>query len=171
MPPTHIDSNFAMTKETLLEGVDIPAKNVHRICGENDPETAALQYADILLAEFDTKFPEFDLVLVGIGTDGHTASLFPGTAAVEERDQSVTAVFVQKLNTWRITLTLPVLNRARHVIFVVVGEAKARIVQMIMNLAKPSVELPASLVQPDPGRLYWFLDGTAGSLLNALGDH
>jgi 6-phosphogluconolactonase len=169
--PDHRESNFGMTRETLLQGIEIPAKNVHRIQGEVDPEIAALEYAEILQAEFGTKFPEFDLVLLGIGEDGHTASLFPGTPAVAEQERSVTEVFVQKMNTWRITLTLPVLNRARHVIFTVVGQAKGEIVKMIMNLDKPSHELPASLVQPDQGRLYWFFDSAAGASVTSASQH
>ncbi len=119
VPPEHQDSNFRLVQETLLDHIKIPDENVHRMRGEIAPEEAAAEYISLLHDHFKGGLPCFDLMLLGLGEDGHTASLFPGTDAVEEREKHAVAVFVPKLDAWRVTLTLPVLNAARKILFLV----------------------------------------------------
>ncbi|MCP4268688.1 MAG: 6-phosphogluconolactonase [Candidatus Brocadiaceae bacterium] len=166
VPPEHKDSNFKMARETLLDHVAIPDDNVHRIRGEIAPEQAAEEYASLLNDHFGTDLPIFDIMLLGLGEDGHTASLFPGTDAVEERERHAVAVFVPKLDSWRVTLTLPVINTARDIYFLVSGRSKSDIVQRIMSMKEPSKEFPATMVKPDNGELHWMLDSEAMVLVN-----
>ncbi|MFQ5753260.1 MAG: 6-phosphogluconolactonase [bacterium] len=164
--PEHPDSNYRMVKESLINRINIPDENVHRMRGEIAPDTAAAEYRQILKKKFSEQPPPFDLVLLGVGEDGHTASLFPGTSAIEEQVQPVVAVFVPRLKSWRITLTLPVLNAAKNIVFMVSGHAKSKIVQQIINLEQPNKKLPATLIRPENGRVWWMLDSEAVSLLN-----
>ncbi|MGR3176316.1 MAG: 6-phosphogluconolactonase [Candidatus Scalindua sp.] len=166
VPPEHEDSNFRMVKETLLDHVRIPDGNVHRIRGEIVPEQAAREYAELLHNHFKSASPRFDIILLGIGEDGHTASLFPGTDAVEERKLYTVAVFVPRLDTWRVTLTFPVLNAAREVLFLAAGRSKSDIVQRIISIKQPAKEFPASMVNPENGTLHWMLDSEAMVLIN-----
>lgn len=164
VPPDHPDSNYRMVRRALLDRVGIPTHRVHRIAGELPPYQAAAAYR----AELEAVLGEdgrFDVVLLGLGDDGHTASLFPGTAAVEERQQRVVAVYVEKMGAWRITLTLPVINNARHVIFLVSGERKAHVLARIWD----GEQLPASLVQPVDGTLTWLVDRDAAAALPLQG--
>ena len=156
VPLDHPDSNYRMAREALLDHVPISTDNVHRIQGELKPERAASIYQDELEAVLGSD-EQFDLILLGMGADGHTASLFPGTAALGERKRAVAAVYVEKMQSWRVTLTLPVINASRHVLFLVSGDAKA------VALARISVgePLPASLVQPSHGQLTWLMDKDA----------
>jgi len=165
VPPDHELSNFRMTREALLDHVEVPAGNIHRIQGELPPEEAAQQYRAELQRYFENQEPIFDLILLGLGDDGHTASLFPGTPAVFETTQTATAVFAPPVSQWRVTLTLPVINRARQVVFLVAGKAKAEIIAALSRLNQPEARWPASLVQPRPGELLWLLDAEAASLL------
>ena len=166
VPPEHEDSNFRMVKETLLDHVRIPDGNVHRIRGEIVPEQAAQEYAELLHNHFKSDSPRFDIILLGIGEDGHTASLFPGTDAVEECKLYTVAVFVPRLDTWRVTLTFPVLNAAREVLFLASGRSKSDIVQRIISIKQPAKEFPASMVNPENGTLHWMLDSEAMVLIN-----
>jgi 6-phosphogluconolactonase len=104
--------------------------------------------------------------LLGIGEDGHTASLFPGTDALVEYNQPVTAVFVPKFNTWRVTMTLPVLNAAREIVFLASGSSKSNIAQRILSVEQPTKDLPATLVNPENGMVHWMLDSDAAALIN-----
>ncbi|MEE8392652.1 MAG: 6-phosphogluconolactonase [Anaerolineae bacterium] len=156
VPPDHPDSNYRMACEALLYHVSISTRNVHRIQGELNPEQAASIYQDELRAVLGTD-GRFDLILLGMGADGHTASLFPGTTALEERERAVVAVYVERTQSWRVTLTLPVINAARHVLFLVSGKAKAAALAQV-NAGEP---LPASLVQPSHGQLTWMVDRDA----------
>ncbi|RMD99607.1 MAG: 6-phosphogluconolactonase [Calditrichaeota bacterium] len=167
VPPDHPDSNFRMANEALLGNIPIPDENVHRIRGELEPSAAAAEYADLLRKIPGGIPPQFTLVLLGLGADGHTASLFPQTTAVEERSRNVVEVYVSKLKAWRVTLTLPVLNAASHIIFLVSGRQKAETVQKILarDPNNPDPLLPASLIQPTHGQLTWMLDREAASLL------
>ncbi len=165
VPPEHQDSNYRMAKLTLLDHIEIPAENVHRMHGEIPPEKAAAEYDNILNEKFKENPPVFDLILLGLGEDGHIASLFPGTDALEEKEKYAVPLFVAKLNTWRITLTLPVLNAAKNVIFIVSGKLKVKIVQRIVNAKQPDKELPATMLQPKNGSLEWMLDSEAAALL------
>ena len=166
VPPEHEDSNFRMVKETLLDHVRIPDGNVHRIRGEVAPEQAAHEYAELLHDHFESDSPRFDIILLGIGEDGHTASLFPGTDVVEECKLYTVAVFVPRLDTWRVTLTFPVLNAAREVLFLAAGKSKSDIVQRIISIKQPSKEFPASMINPENGTLHWMLDSEAMVLIN-----
>ncbi|KHE92435.1 MAG: 6-phosphogluconolactonase [Candidatus Scalindua rubra] len=166
VPPEHPDSNFRMVQETLLDHIKIPDKNVHRMRGEIAPELAAEEYAELLDVHFKGSLPCFDLILLGLGEDGHTASLFPDTDAVEECEKHVVAVFVPKLSAWRVTLTLPVLNAARKILFLVSGKSKSEMLQRIMSNKQPAKEIPATMVNPQNGELHWMLDSDATVLIN-----
>jgi 6-phosphogluconolactonase len=166
VPPHHEDSNLKMASEVLLDHV--PVANVHRIQGELPPEEAAEAYEEELRKFFQTEdVPRFDLILLGIGADGHTASLFPWTAALEVHDRWVVANPVPRLGTTRITLTLPVINAARAVIFLVAGEDKAEALREILEGDADPRAYPAKLVQP-PGGPKWMVDQSAASLLSEL---
>ena len=167
VPPTDERSNYRLAKEHLLDPLGIPAENVFRMRGEEQPIRAADDYEDVLRREFARvdHLPQFDFVLLGLGPDGHTASLFPETCAVEETRRWVAANHVPKLNEWRLTLTLPVLNAARRAVFLVVGTGKRDAVAAVLRPEKASPVLPASLVRPDHGSLVWIVDeGAAASL-------
>ena len=168
VPPDDSASNYRMVREALLDVAPIPADNVHRMRGELDPEAAASAYEDELRRFFGPEAvaaPAFDLVLLGVGSDGHTASLFPGTPALEERERWVVANPVAALDTVRLTLTLPVLDAARAVLFLVAGESKQHAVAQVFaeraDLVAVATPLPASRVQPAAGRLLWLLDRAA----------
>lgn len=135
VPPDHADSNFRMVKESLLDPADVPRGSVMRMTGEMPPEEAAARYDGQLkkLAQLagETRF-QHDLVLLGMGDDGHTASLFPGTAALEESERDAVANYVPKFDTWRLTLTFPVINAAREVAFLVSGDSKRPVVDEVL---------------------------------------
>lgn len=166
VPPEHAESNYGAAKTALLDHIAIPAGNVHRMRGELPPDEAADEYRQQLLAYFATPgFPVFDLILLGLGTDGHTASLFPGSAALRTGEVPVTENYVASLESWRLTFTLPLINAARQVVFLVSGASKASIVEEIMQPGgRP---LPAKAVNPHSGGLTWLLDADAASLLPA----
>jgi len=165
VPPGHDDSNYRMVREALLNRIEIPAENIHRPRGEMPPQAAAAEYDDLLRNTFHPGQPIFDLVLLGLGEDGHTASLFPGTDVLDVTDKLVAAVYVEKLSVWRVTLTLPVLNGAREILFVVSGTGKAEIIKRIMAMKQPDRDVPATLVLPTSGNVRWMLDSDAASLL------
>jgi 6-phosphogluconolactonase len=155
-----------MASEVLLDHV--PVGNVHRIRGELPPEEAAEAYEEELRSFFQTEdVPRFDLILLGIGADGHTASLFPETSAIEVHDRWVVANPVLKLDTTRITLTIPVINEARAVIFLVAGDDKADALERILESDPDPRAYPARLIQPQDGP-EWMLDQSAASLLSEL---
>lgn len=168
VPPDHSDSNYRLARETLLDHVPIPAGNVHRIRGEEEPVAAAAAYERDLRAFFAGNsrgaVPRFDLVLLGLGDDGHTASLFPGTAAIHERTHWVVAHHVDKLGSWRVTLTPIVINAAAQVTFVVSGAGKAGSLHQVRAGPYQPDALPAQIVQPTAGRLLWLVDATAAGL-------
>jgi 6-phosphogluconolactonase len=157
VPPDHPESNFGMVRESLLSKIKIPAENIHRMAGEREPQAAAAEYEKHLQEFFGLEsgaLPRFDLILLGIGEDGHTASLFPGSDALDETERLVIAPFVEKLNSYRLTLTLPVLNSGAEVWFLVTGASKADAVKKVL---RGSADLPAAKVQPVNGRLVWFI--------------
>jgi len=170
VPADDADSNYRMAKETLLSKVAIPPANIFRIPAENpDADAAAEAYEQTLRKFFDPapgEFPRFDLILLGIGPDGHTASLFPETPALEEKVRLVVANRVEKMNTVRITLTLPVLNAARCVLFLVSGIDKAGALHEVLEGNGPAEKYPSKLVRPSAGRLIWFVDRAAASELS-----
>lgn len=170
VPPDHPDSNFRLAADSLLSHVPLPAANIHRLPGELLPATAADEYEREVRTAFAVAAPEtprFDLVLLGLGVDGHTASLFPGTRAVSESRRLVCANWVPKLGHHRLTLTFPVLNAARQVVFLVAGSDKARVVQEILAGPVPAPTHPAALVRSRNGRITWLLDAAAAAGLDA----
>lgn len=166
VPPDSDESNFKMAKETLLNHVAIPERNVFRIHAEMVSETAAAEYENQLKGVFtNMQWPRFDLIFLGLGSDGHTASLFPHTAALSETDHWVTANFVDTLDTWRITLTAPVINAASNVVFLVAGESKANVLREVINGPYQPDVYPSQIIAPENGNLYWFVDETAAALI------
>lgn len=167
--PDHADSNFRMANETLLTPLKIPQERIFRMRGEDVPEQAARQYEDSLRKEFGAlppAWPRFDLILLGLGDDGHTASLFPGTPALSEQQRLVVPNQAPQGTTQRLTFTVPLINHAQTVVFLVSGAGKAPAVKAVLEdrTADPQ-EFPAKLVQPEQGRLIWFLDRAAAAEL------
>ncbi|MGH7961790.1 MAG: 6-phosphogluconolactonase, partial [Candidatus Binatia bacterium] len=170
VPPTHADSNYRMAEESLLRYVPIPAQNIHRIPAEQEPLQAADAYEQTLRTAFALPagaLPRFDLIFLGMGPDGHTASLFPGTVGLREDKRLVVAHSVEKLHTWRVTLTYPVLNHAAHVVFLVCGADKAATLKAVRHGAFQPEQLPSQRIRPVDGTLHWLVDEAAASLLNA----
>lgn len=171
--PDHPDSNFGTARELLLSRIAIPAENVHRIRAELGPGEAAAAYERELRDSFGIgadETPRFDLILLGMGKDGHTASLFPGTGALRETGRLVVANRVGSHRTVRITMTYPVLNGADCVLFLVAGADKAeRLREILEGDARPE-ELPAQAVRPATGELLWFVDAAAATRLQAQAD-
>ncbi|HEY6065503.1 MAG TPA: 6-phosphogluconolactonase [Thermoanaerobaculia bacterium] len=167
VPPDDRRSNYRLAKEHLLDPLRIPEENVFRMRGEKEPARAADEYEAVLRAELarGDHVPRFDFVLLGLGPDGHTASLFPGTDALEEAARWVAANHVPKLNEWRLTLTPPVLNAARRAVFFVVGREKSDVVAQVLRAERPDPGLPASLVRPTDGSLIWIVDQAAAGEL------
>jgi len=168
VPPTDPESNYRMVSEALLTKIAIPPENVFRVAAENpDAAAAALDYESQLQRFFGLKsgeFPRFDLVLLGMGPDGHTASLFPGSPALDEPSRLVVANWVAKLNAHRITLTFPVLNRAAEAMFLASGADKADMLHQVLE-GKSTPPLPSQRVQPSEGKLLWMLDEAAAAKL------
>jgi 6-phosphogluconolactonase len=166
VPPDDERSNYRMAKETLLDPLGIPAENVFRMRGEEPPPRAAADYAQLLRREFPgLARPRMDLVYLGLGADGHTASLFPGSRALSERKNPVAANYVAKLREWRLTLTYPALNASRCVVFLVAGAEKRAAVEKILERRRGYRSLPASGVRPTRGSLVWLLDREAAGKL------
>ena len=166
VPPDHPDSNYRMAFEALISKIAIPAGNVHRIIGEGNPVENAKQYESQLRKLFgESPWPRFDLILLGMGEDGHTASLFPGSDALKEESKWVVATTHPSSGQERITLTLPVLNHAAHILFLIAGAGKAeRLAQAVR--AEPSPDpLPVQLIHPVNGSLEWLVDRAAASYL------
>ncbi len=161
VPPDHERSNYGMARRTLLEPLGIPARQVLRMRGEEEPERAARAYEEAIRRRFSGRPARFDLVLLGLGEDGHTASLFPSTAALAECRRLVAANDVPRLSEWRLTLTFRALNAARRVIFLVSGPEKARAAATILEKQRGYRDLPASAVSPSRGTLLWLLDEAA----------
>ena len=158
VPPDHPESNYGMAKQFLLDKVAVASAHVFRIRGEDPPAETARMYAKTLHEVFknDTETPAFDLIILGMGPDGHTASLIPHTAAVEEERRWVVENVVRSLQTVRITLTYPVINNAREVWFLVTGAKKSAAYARAQG--EPSLDCPASLVHPDSGKVIWYVD-------------
>ncbi len=169
VPPDHQDSNYRMAHESLLSQVPIVASHVYRIQGEwPHASEAAQDYEDTLRKVFSLTsgaLPCFDLILLGMGPDGHTASLFPGTDVVHESLKWVAAPWVEKFQTHRVTLTPVVLNQARHVMFMVSGEDKAAALHEVLEGHSQADLYPSQVVNPEAGELLWLVDDKAASLL------
>jgi 6-phosphogluconolactonase len=169
VPPDNPESNFRMANEAMLSKAPINPKQVHRIKGEKqNAAEAAEDYEQELRTSFQLQagqLPRFDLVLLGMGPEGHTASLFPGTKALKENRRLVVSNWVGKLYTDRITLTPPVLNNAARVIFMVHGGEKAAALKAVLEGPYEPEQLPAQIIQPKQGKVLWLLDPTAASML------
>lgn len=171
VPPDHPDSNFRMANETLLSKVPIPKQNIHRMrCENSDAAQAAAEY-DVELAQVfqleANEFPRFDLIILGMGPDGHTASLFPKTAALNELTKRVVANWVEKFNTWRVTFTRPTINNAASVMLMVGGEDKAAALAEVMDGGSAEM-YPVKYVKPASGKLFWVVDRAAAKLLKGV---
>lgn len=169
VPPDHPDSNARMAAETLTEQSFVPAGRVHRMRGELPPLEAAADYERTLRSVFGTHagFPRFDMVLLGLGPDGHTASLFPHTPALTERHAWVLANPVEKLQTQRLTLSYPVLNAAAELLFLVAGADKAWALHEVLEGTASEQHVPARGIHPQNGRVAFLVDGAAASALTA----
>jgi len=163
VPPDDPASNYGMVRRELISRVGAPPLHVYRIRGEVNPDIAAQEYErelERILPLFDGRC---DMMLLGVGEDGHTASLFPGTNVLRERQRTVRAVFVPHLNSWRVTLTLPVINRSRAVLFLAAGDQKATVVGNVLASTHSSENIPATMVRPYSGTIRWILDAKAAS--------
>jgi len=170
VPPTDAASNFRLAHDALLRHVPVPAANVHRIRGELDPAAAASAYESELRELFPptagrSPGARFDLLLLGLGTDGHTASLFPGLTAVRERDRWVAAEYVPAVSMWRVTLTPVAINAAAEIVFLVSGREKAPALRGVLRGPPDPAHWPAQAVVPGDGRLRWLVDAAAGESL------
>jgi 6-phosphogluconolactonase len=168
VPPTDADSNYRMTNEALLSKVPLAPEHIHRMEGELDPAAAAARYESTIRNSFrleGAETPTFDLVLLGMGDDGHTASLFPHTEALNDLTDIVTANQVPQKDTWRITLTWPVINQGREVAFLIEGAAKAQVLHDVLLGPYQPETFPSQIIRPASGRLTLLLDSAAASKL------
>jgi 6-phosphogluconolactonase len=169
--PDHAESNFRMVREALLGKIPVPEKNIHRLAGEKEPDQAAADYEGELRHFFALgpgQLPRFDLILLGLGEEGHTASLFPGSTALAEQKHLVATTYVEKLKAYRLTLTLPVINNAAQVSFLIAGASKSAIVKNLLGANAQSLDYPAGRVQPLNGQLTWFITrDAAGEISNS----
>ncbi len=171
VPPDHADSNYRKAHATLLSRVPIPEDHIHRIRGELSPAQAAQAYEEELMAFFPTLSSDesrlragFDLTLLGLGDDGHTASLFPWTAAVHENVRWTAAQYITHLGLWRVTLTPALLNRSAHIVFIVSGPTKSQVLQRVLYGPFQPDRYPAQAIHPVDGTLTWMVDEAAAAL-------
>ena len=170
VPPDDPDSNYRMTREAMLDHVPLAPAQIHRIEGELAPDVAASRYESELRASFrleGAEWPRFDLIALGMGPDGHTASLFPHTAALHEMSRLAVANHVQNKDAWRVTLTRPVINQGASVFFLIAGADKAQILHEVFFGPHDPERLPSQLIAPASGILTLLLDKAAASLLPA----
>ncbi len=167
VPPDHADSNFHMANETLLAQLDLRDPQIHRMRGERDDlDAAAVEYANEIGKVLGGTPPAFDLVLLGLGRDGHTASLFPGTAALSEGRRWVVPNLVPQLDTRRLTLTAPILNHASYLLFLVAGAEKREALAAVLEGPRDPLRFPSQLVRPERGELLWVVDRAAAAGLS-----
>ncbi|MGH7176095.1 MAG: 6-phosphogluconolactonase [Tepidisphaeraceae bacterium] len=165
VPPEHPESNFRMAHQTLLSKVPIPGDNIYRMRGEIDPHEAAKEYGELLKDKFGDG--GLDLIFLGMGDDGHTASLFPGTTAVEETKHRVVANYAEHSTTgrsWRVTMTALFINRARDIMVLVEGAEKARRISEILEGPRDPKRLPIQLIDPRAGKMAWLMDAAAAGM-------
>ncbi len=163
VPHTDADSNYSMVKENLLDHISIPEKNIFPIPVNGTAKDCAKEYEVIIKQFFNNKKVVFDCLLLGLGNDGHTASLFPGTAVLKEKKKLIKEVWLEEKQTWRISFTFPLINNAALIIFLVAGKEKAAVVTDVINkkIIKPA--FPSQLVKPLKGNIYWMLDEEAAA--------
>lgn len=168
VPADDRDSNYRMTAEVLLRNISVPRTNIHRVPTEvSPPQAAASAYEEDIRRSFgDTvSIPQFDLIYLGLGTNGHTASLFPHSPALREKSRLVLADFVAEVKTWRISMSAPLLNRGRTVAFLVEGQSKSQVLCDVLLGPRDPERLPAQLINPE-GNLFWLVDASAAALLS-----
>jgi 6-phosphogluconolactonase len=170
VPPDHKDSNFAMAREALLRRIPVPESQIHRIQAEkSDRDSVAREYqseiARVFAVAADAAPPTFDLILLGMGPDGHTASLFPGTIALAETARWIVSNYVDKISSYRLTMTVAILNQADSVIFLVAGADKAGTLAEVLEGPVDPIRLPAQFIRPATGQLLWLVDAAAASQL------
>lgn len=167
VPPDHPNSNYRMVYETFLSKVPIPEENFHQVMTTLDPRMAAFHYEENLRAHFDSLWPRFDLVLLGMGTDGHTASLFPKTAALNEEQRWFVANFVPGQQVWRLTLSKSAINAARKIVVLVSGQSKAGMLSEVLTGKHDPYNKPVQLIAPVDGEMAWLIDSEAAKHLPA----
>jgi 6-phosphogluconolactonase len=164
VPPDHPESNYRMAHEALLARVPVSPDHIHRIPSENpDATLAAAEYEQTLIGVTNQTMPRLDLIFLGLGTDGHTASIFPGSEVLHETKRLVVAPYVEKFKSYRITMTLPLLNNGASIVFLVSGAEKAEIVKAVLEGEN---QYPAQAVKPTQGELIWMLDKEAAAYLS-----
>jgi len=172
--PDHPDSNYGMVKRELLSKVSIPASNVHRVITEKGkPEEVAAAYEQTIRREFQSlklasssnDIPRFDVLLLGLGTNGHTASLFPHTSVLQEKKRLFAACYVDEVKMYRLTMTVPLLNNSRNTFFFLAGAEKAEVVKELLHGPRKPEDLPAQLIEPNDGSLVWMMDKAAARLV------
>jgi 6-phosphogluconolactonase len=161
VPPSDPRSNAHMTRLALLDHVAIPARQVHPIAGDIDPAESARQYEALLKSFFAGEAPRFDLTFLGLGENGHTASLFPHTPVLHEKDRWVKEVNVEEVKMWHVTMTAPVLNQGKLVVFLAAGASKVTVLREVREGPRDIERLPAQLIAPSPGELRWMVDRAA----------
>lgn len=164
VPPSHEESNYKMTRKLLLDHIEIPISNIHRIKGEDNPEAEAVRYEDLIKSSTGASRPSFDLIILGMGEDGHTASIFPHQMPLLESDQLCSVATHPESGQKRVTMTGNLLNMAKHVLFLVTGKSKKQKVRQIFRKEGPYLSYPASHIMPT-GKLEWYLDQEAASEL------
>ncbi len=164
VPPADPESNYRMNRETLLDPLGIAPERVHRMHGEVEPTSAAADYDAVLVRELGER-PRLDLILLGMGPDGHTASLFPGTIPAIDEQRRCIAHYVPKLDRWRMTLTPRAINAARAIAFTAGGAEKADALHGVLDGPRQTDVYPAQLVRPENGELHWFVDAAAAAKL------
>lgn len=167
VPPTDDQSNYKMTVEHLFSKIDVPKENIHRVLGENDPNPEAMRYANLLEINLDRieGVPQFDLVILGMGDDGHTASIFPHEIDLWEAEDHCVVATHPESDQKRVSVNGAVINAAKEVAFLVTGSGKAEKVQAILQKTEGFGAYPAALVKPASGKLLWFMDKDAASLI------
>jgi len=159
VPKEDPESNFKSAYDLLLSKVPVPAENIHRMKGEKDPAQGARDYEEDLRKFFGTRgWPALDLIILGMGEDGHTASLFPASKSLAEKLRLVVPIYMKKHKIHRITLTLPVLNHAAQILFLVAGHAKADVLQKVLQGGREKERYPAGLIHPGPAHILWLID-------------
>ncbi len=169
VPANDPESNAHMAREAMLDPLHIPPFQIFEVDTELPPAEAARQYTEKIDRHFKGETVRFDLILLGLGENAHTASLFPHTVVLEDTSASVKSLFVEELNAYRITMTAPLINQARQVCFLVLGASKAAAVQQILRGKPDKQKYPAQLIRPKPGELHWFLDQGAAARLSTDG--
>ncbi len=167
VPPDHPESNYRMTNDTLLQDLPIPSGNVFRMRGEDDPNKEVIRYSKLLYSQLplQKELPVFDLILLGMGTDGHTASIFPDQMNLLESEELCAVGYHPETEQARITLTGNVINQAKNIFFLVTGNDKAEVLEGILGNVSPNLVYPASHIDPPNGTLKWYLDAPAASKL------